>query len=87
MAQAAVQDPDQPVAQGPQGLMVAGTPRWASCSGEHPGEPVKAANAHRWQAVLSRRFPTHRANTTCRNREARVMGAVPGIGLRALALA
>ena len=40
-------------------------------------EPVKAAKAHRWQAVLRRRFPTARASTTCRNPEARVIGAVP----------
>jgi hypothetical protein len=42
-----------------------------------PGEPVNAAKAHRWQAVVRRRLPTARANTTCRRPEARVMGAVP----------
>ena len=42
-----------------------------------PADPVSAANAHRWQAVLRRRFPTARARTTCRCPEALVMGAVP----------
>ena len=78
MGQAAVQDADQPVAQRPQCLMVGGTTSPVGVvEPRAPGEPVKAANAHRWQAVLRRRFPTARASTTWRRPEARVMGAVP----------
>jgi hypothetical protein len=37
--------------------------------------------------VVSRRLPIDRANTTCRRRDARVIGAVPAMALRPLAVA
>jgi hypothetical protein len=78
VAKAAVQDADQPIAQRPQGLMVGGaTSPQAVVVAAGTGEPVNAANAHRWQAVVSPRLPTARANTTWRLPEARVIGAVP----------
>ena len=78
MAQAAVQDPDQPVGQGPQGLMVGGaTSPVGVVVAASPGEPVKRGERPQVTGGAQPPVPAARARTTCRSPEARVMGAVP----------